>query len=213
RATLADFAGAVACGGFSYGDVLGAGEGWAKTIRFNANLADMFSAFFARPDTFALGICNGCQMLSSIASMIPGAEAWPKFTRNKSEQFEARFSFVEVEKSPSIFFAGMEGSRIPVAVAHGEGYADFSQQGDIDRVAVSMRFVDHRGEATERYPFNPNGSPAGITSVTTADGRFSVLMPHMERVHRTVAMSWHPESWGEASPWMRVFRNARRWIG
>ncbi|WP_322085775.1 phosphoribosylformylglycinamidine synthase [Burkholderia sp. BCC1999] len=213
RANLADFAGAVACGGFSYGDVLGAGEGWAKTIRFNANLADMFSAFFARPDTFALGICNGCQMLSSIASMIPGAEAWPKFTRNKSEQFEARFSFVEVEKSPSIFFAGMEGSRIPVAVAHGEGYADFSQQGDIDRVAIAMRFVDHRGEATERYPFNPNGSPAGITSVTTADGRFSVLMPHMERVHRTVAMSWHPESWGEASPWMRVFRNARRWIG
>ncbi|WP_175998102.1 phosphoribosylformylglycinamidine synthase [Burkholderia stabilis] len=213
RATLADFTGAVACGGFSYGDVLGAGEGWAKTIRFNANLADMFSAFFARPDTFALGICNGCQMLSSISSMIPGAEAWPKFTRNKSEQFEARFSFVEVEKSPSIFFAGMEGSRIPVAVAHGEGYADFSQQGDIDRVAVAMRFVDHRGEATERYPFNPNGSPAGITSVTTADGRFSVLMPHMERVHRTVTMSWHPESWGEASPWMRVFRNARRWIG
>ncbi|WP_419684116.1 phosphoribosylformylglycinamidine synthase [Burkholderia theae] len=213
RATLADFAGAVACGGFSYGDVLGAGEGWAKTVRFNANLADMFSAFFARPDTFALGICNGCQMMSSLASMIPGAEAWPKFTRNKSEQFEARFSFVEVEKSPSIFFAGMEGSRIPVAVAHGEGYADFSQQGDIDRVAVSMRFVDHRGEATERYPFNPNGSPAGITSVTTADGRFSVLMPHMERVHRTVAMSWHPESWGEASPWLRVFRNARRWIG
>ncbi|KML53882.1 phosphoribosylformylglycinamidine synthase [Burkholderia cepacia] len=213
RATLADFAGAVACGGFSYGDVLGAGEGWAKTVRFNANLADMFSAFFARPDTFALGICNGCQMMSSLASMIPGAEAWPKFTRNKSEQFEARFSFVEVEKSPSIFFAGMEGSRIPVAVAHGEGYADFSQQGDIDRVAISMRFVDHRGEATERYPFNPNGSPAGITSVTTADGRFSVLMPHMERVHRTVAMSWHPESWGEASPWLRVFRNARRWIG
>ncbi|MFL6668529.1 MAG: phosphoribosylformylglycinamidine synthase, partial [Burkholderia ambifaria] len=213
RATLADFAGAVACGGFSYGDVLGAGEGWAKTIRFNANLADMFSAFFARPDTFALGICNGCQMLSSLASMIPGAEAWPKFTRNKSEQFEARFSFVEVEKSPSIFFAGMEGSRIPVAVAHGEGYADFSQQGDIDRVAVAMRYIDHRGEATERYPFNPNGSPAGITSVTTADGRFSVLMPHMERVHRTVTMSWHPEGWDEASPWMRVFRNARRWIG
>ncbi|HDR8906811.1 TPA: phosphoribosylformylglycinamidine synthase, partial [Burkholderia multivorans] len=213
RATLADFAGAVACGGFSYGDVLGAGEGWAKTIRFNAKLADMFSAFFARPDTFALGICNGCQMLSSLSSMIPGADAWPKFTRNKSEQFEARFSFVEVEKSPSIFFTGMEGSRIPVAVAHGEGYADFSQQGDIERVAVAMRYVDHRGEATERYPFNPNGSPAGITSVTTADGRFTVLMPHMERVHRTVTMSWHPEGWGEASPWMRVFRNARRWIG
>ncbi len=213
RANLADFAGAVACGGFSYGDVLGAGEGWAKTIRFNDGLAEMFSTFFARPDTFALGICNGCQMLSSLASMIPGAEAWPKFTRNKSEQFEARFSFVEVQSSPSIFFAGMEGSRIPVAVAHGEGFADFSQQGDADRVAVAMRFVDHRGQATERYPFNPNGSPQGITSVTTADGRFTVLMPHMERVHRTVQMSWAPEGWGEASPWMRVFRNARRWLG
>ncbi len=213
RATLADFAGAVACGGFSYGDVLGAGEGWAKTIRFNAQLADMFSAFFARPDTFALGICNGCQMLSSLASMIPGAEAWPKFTRNKSEQFEARFSFVEVQSSPSIFFSGMEGSRIPVAVAHGEGFADFSQQGDQSKVAVAMRYVDHQGAATERYPFNPNGSPMGITSVTTADGRFSVLMPHMERVHRTVQMSWHPEGWGEASPWLRVFQNARRWLG
>ncbi len=213
RANLADFAGAVACGGFSYGDVLGAGEGWAKTIRFNEGLAEMFSTFFARPDTFALGICNGCQMLSSIASMIPGAEAWPKFTRNKSEQFEARFSLVEVQASPSIFFAGMEGSRIPVAVAHGEGFADFSQQGDASRVAVAMRYVDHRGQATERYPFNPNGSPAGITSVTTADGRFTVLMPHTERVHRTVQMSWSPEGWGEASPWMRVFRNARRWIG
>ncbi|MEX3526404.1 MAG: phosphoribosylformylglycinamidine synthase [Burkholderia sp.] len=213
RANLADFAGAVACGGFSYGDVLGAGEGWAKTIRFNDGLAEMFSTFFARPDTFALGICNGCQMLSSLASMIPGAEAWPKFTRNKSEQFEARFSFVEVQSSPSLFFAGMEGSRIPVAVAHGEGFADFSQQGDAGRVAVAMRFVDHRGEASERYPFNPNGSPQGITSVTTADGRFTVLMPHMERVHRTVQMSWAPEGWGEASPWMRVFRNARRWLG
>ncbi|POR53482.1 phosphoribosylformylglycinamidine synthase [Paraburkholderia eburnea] len=213
RATLADFAGAVACGGFSYGDVLGAGEGWAKTIRFNAKLADMFAAFFARQDTFALGICNGCQMLSSLASMIPGAEAWPKFTRNKSEQFEARFSLAEVQSSPSIFFAGMEGSRIPVAVAHGEGFADFSQQGDISKVAVAMRYVDHRGQATEGYPFNPNGSPQGITSVTTADGRFTVLMPHMERVHRTVTMSWHPEGWGEASPWLRAFQNARKWVG
>ncbi|WDD93899.1 phosphoribosylformylglycinamidine synthase [Burkholderia sp. FERM BP-3421] len=213
RATLADFAGAVACGGFSYGDVLGAGEGWAKTIRFNPQLADMFAAFFARQDTFALGICNGCQMLSSIASMIPGAEAWPKFTRNKSEQFEARLSLVEVQPSPSIFFAGMEGSRIPVAVAHGEGYADFSQQGDASRVAVAMRYVDHRGAATEAYPFNPNGSPDGMTSVTTADGRFTVLMPHMERVHRTLQMSWHPDDWSEASPWLRVFRNARRWLG
>ncbi|MBB3256727.1 phosphoribosylformylglycinamidine synthase [Paraburkholderia bannensis] len=213
RVTLADFAGGVACGGFSYGDVLGAGEGWAKTIRFNAQLADMFAAFFARQDTFALGICNGCQMLSSLSSMIPGAEAWPKFTRNKSEQFEARFSLAEVQSSPSIFFAGMEGSRIPVAVAHGEGFADFSQQGDISKVAVAMRYVDHRGQATESYPFNPNGSPQGITSVTTADGRFTVLMPHMERVHRTVTMSWHPESWGEASPWLRAFQNARKWVG
>ncbi|HWX10946.1 MAG TPA: phosphoribosylformylglycinamidine synthase [Trinickia sp.] len=213
RATLANFAGAVACGGFSYGDVLGAGEGWAKTVRFNPMLADMFAAFFGRPDTFALGICNGCQMMSSLASMIPGAEAWPKFTRNKSEQFEARFSLVRIESSPSIFFAGMEGSRIPVAVAHGEGFADFSQQGDASRVNVAMRFVDHRGEATERYPFNPNGSPSGITSVTTPDGRFTVLMPHTERVHRTVQMSWHPDGWDEASPWMRVFRNARRWLG
>jgi phosphoribosylformylglycinamidine synthase len=213
RATLADFAGAVACGGFSYGDVLGAGEGWAKTIRFNPQLADMFATFFGRADTFALGICNGCQMMSSLASMIPGADAWPKFTRNKSEKFEARFSLVEVEASPSIFFAGMEGSRIPVAVAHGEGFADFSQQGDASRVAVSMRYVDHRGQATEQYPFNPNGSPQGITSVTTTDGRFTVLMPHTERVHRTVTMSWHPEGWGEASPWMRVFQNARRWLG
>jgi phosphoribosylformylglycinamidine synthase len=215
RATLADFAGAVACGGFSYGDVLGAGEGWAKTIRFNAQLADMFTAFFARKDTFALGICNGCQMMSSLASMIPGAEAWPKFTRNKSEKFEARFSLVEVQPSPSLFFTGMEGSRIPVAVAHGEGFADFSQQGDASKVAVAMRFVDHRGQATEQYPFNPNGSPDGITSVTTPDGRFTVLMPHTERVHRTVQMSWHPEGWNanDGSPWLRVFQNARRWLG
>jgi phosphoribosylformylglycinamidine synthase len=215
RATLADFAGAVACGGFSYGDVLGAGEGWAKTIRFNAQLADMFAAFFARKDTFALGICNGCQMMSSLASMIPGAEAWPKFTRNKSEKFEARFSLVEVQPSPSLFFTGMEGSRIPVAIAHGEGFANFSQQGDASKAAVAMRFVNHRGEATEQYPFNPNGSPEGITSVTTPDGRFTVLMPHTERVHRTVQMSWHPQGWNanDGSPWLRVFQNARRWLG
>jgi phosphoribosylformylglycinamidine synthase len=215
RATLADFAGAVACGGFSYGDVLGAGEGWAKTIRFNSQLADMFAAFFGRNDTFALGICNGCQMMSSLASMIPGAEAWPKFTRNKSEKFEARFSLVEVQQSPSLFFTGMEGSRIPVAVAHGEGFADFSQQGDASKVAVAMRFVDHRGQATEQYPFNPNGSPNGITSVTTPDGRFTVLLPHPERVHRTVQLSWNPYGWSanDGSPWLRVFQNARRWLG
>ncbi|WP_244827915.1 phosphoribosylformylglycinamidine synthase [Caballeronia sp. TF1N1] len=214
RATLADFAGAVACGGFSYGDVLGAGEGWAKTIRFNPRLSDMFAAFFSRADTFALGICNGCQMMSNLASIIPGAEAWPKFTRNKSEQFEARFSLVEVESSPSIFFSGMEGSRIPVAVAHGEGFADFSQQGDAAKALVAMRFVDHHGRATEQYPFNPNGSPQGITSVTTPDGRFTVLMPHMERVHRNVQMSWTPDDWTtDGSPWLRVFQNARRFMG
>jgi phosphoribosylformylglycinamidine synthase len=214
RVTLADFAGAVACGGFSYGDVLGAGEGWAKTIRFNPRLADMFEAFFGRTDTFALGICNGCQMMSSLASMIPGADAWPKFTRNKSEQFEARFASVEIQSSPSIFFAGMEGSRIPVAVAHGEGFADFSQQGDPANALVAMRFIDNQGAATERYPLNPNGSPEGITSVTTPDGRFTVLMPHMERVHRNVQMSWTPADWtADASPWLRVFQNARRWVG
>jgi phosphoribosylformylglycinamidine synthase len=214
RVTLADFVGAVACGGFSYGDVLGAGEGWAKTIRFNPRLADLFAEFFGRTDTFALGICNGCQMMSSLASMIPGAEAWPKFTRNKSEQFEARFSLVEVQSSPSIFFAGMEGSRIPVAVAHGEGFADFSQQGDASKAQVAMRFIDHQGQATERYPFNPNGSEQGITSVTTPDGRFTVLMPHMERVHRNVQMSWTPEDWtNDGSPWLRAFQNARRWVG
>src|SRR5476651_1205655 len=214
RVTLADFAGAVACGGFSYGDVLGAGEGWAKTIRFNPRLADMFEAFFGRADTFALGICNGCQMMSSLASMIPGADAWPKFTRNKSEQFEARFASVEIQSSPSIFFAGMEGSRIPVAVAHGEGFADFSQQGDSANALVAMRFIDNQGAATERYPLNPNGSPEGITSVTTPDGRFPVLMPHMERVHRNVQMSWTPAAWtADASPWLRVFQNARRWVG
>ncbi|MDU0810617.1 MAG: phosphoribosylformylglycinamidine synthase [Burkholderia sp.] len=213
RANLKDFTGIVACGGFSYGDVLGAGEGWAKTIRFNDRLFAMFSEFFIRNNTFALGICNGCQMLASLASIIPGADAWPKFTRNKSEQFEARFSSVEIKKSPSIFFDGMEGSKIPVAVAHGEGFADFSQHGDINRVAIAMSYVDHYGLPTECYPLNPNGSPSGITSVTTDDGRFTVLMPHMERVCRTVTMSWHPENWGDVSPWMRAFRNARRWVG
>jgi len=213
RATLADFAGAVACGGFAYGDVLGAGEGWAKTIRFNPILADMFASFFGRHDTFALGVCNGCQMLSSIASMIPGAQDWPNFTRNKSEQFEARFATVEVTESPSIFFAGMAGSRIPVAVSHGEGFADFSKQGSHTNVLGALRYVDNLGQATERYPLNPNGSPGGLTSVTTADGRFTVVMPHPERVSRSATMSWHPEGWGDDSPWMRVFQNARKWVG
>ncbi len=213
RAKLNDFSGVIAVGGFSYGDVLGAGEGWAKTILFNARLAEQFAVFFNRADTFALGICNGCQMMSNLKAIIPGAQAWPKFTRNKSEQFEARFAMVEVTDSPSIFFNGMHGSQSAIAIAHGEGYADFSQTGDIEKAIVAMRFTDNKGQATEAYPYNPNGSPQGITSVTTLDGRFTVLMPHAERVFRAVQQSWHPESWGEDSPWMRMFRNARKWVG
>jgi phosphoribosylformylglycinamidine synthase len=213
RARLDDFKGFIAVGGFSYGDVLGAGEGWAKTILFNAKLAEQFAGFFNRGDTFALGICNGCQMMSNLKSIIPGAHAWPKFTRNKSEQFEGRFAMVEVADSPSIFFSGMAGTQSPIAVAHGEGFADFSQTGNIDEAIVAMRWIDNKGQATEAYPYNPNGSPRGITSVTTPDGRFTVLMPHAERVFRTVQQSWHPDSWGEYSPWMRMFRNARKWVG
>jgi phosphoribosylformylglycinamidine synthase len=213
RVSLQDFKGVIAVGGFSYGDVLGAGEGWSKTILYNAQMSDQFSAFFHRADTFALGICNGCQMMSNLKSIIPGAEAWPKFTRNKSERYEARFTMVEVADSPSIFFQGMAGTQAAIAVAHGEGFADFSQTGDIGKAIVAMRFVDHRGQPTEGYPYNPNGSPQGTTSVTTADGRFTVLMPHAERVFRSVQQSWHPDSWGEYSPWMRMFRNARVWVG
>ena len=198
--------------GFSYGDTLGAGEGWARSILFNPVLAEEFSAFFGRDDTFALGVCNGCQMLAALAPMIPGALAWPKFTRNRSEQFEARLSLVEVLDSPSIFLAGMAGSRIPIAVAHGEGYADFSQRGDAQAVLRAMRFVDHHGAPTEAYPANPNGSPGGLTAVTTADGRFTALMPHPERVFRNVQMSWTPGDRSDASPWMRMFRNARAWL-
>jgi phosphoribosylformylglycinamidine synthase len=212
RASLQDFTGAIAVGGFSYGDVLGAGEGWAKTILFNAQLAEQFAAFFGRSDTFALGICNGCQMMSNLKSIIPGAEAWPKFTRNKSEQFEARFAMVEVAESPSIFFAGMAGTQAPIAVAHGEGFADFSQTGSSADALVALCFIDNKGQASESYPYNPNGSPQGITSVTTGDGRFTVMMPHAERVFRTVNQSWHPDAWGEDSPWMRMFRNARKWV-
>ncbi|MCM0043787.1 MAG: phosphoribosylformylglycinamidine synthase [Burkholderiaceae bacterium] len=213
RATLADFTGLVAVGGFSYGDVLGAGEGWSKTILFNPALSDQFSGFFRRTDSFGLGICNGCQMMSSLKSIIPGAEHWPKFTRNQSEQFEARFAMVEVMESPSIFFAGMAGTQAPIAVSHGEGFANFAHTGDEQSVSVALRFVDHRGQPTETYPLNPNGSPSGMTSVTTADGRFTVMMPHPERVFRTVINSWHPDGWGEDGPWMRMFRNARKWVG
>ncbi len=213
RARLADFKGVIAVGGFSYGDVLGAGEGWAKTILFNPALAEQFAVFFQRGDTFGLGICNGCQMMSNLKSIIPGAQAWPKFTRNKSEQFEARFSMVEIAPSPSIFFNDMAGTRTPIAVAHGEGYADFTQTGAIDEALVALRYVDNLGQVTEQYPYNPNGSPRGIGAVTTPDGRFTVLMPHAERVFRTVLHSWAPEQWGEDAPWMRMFRNARQWVG
>ncbi len=213
RVRLADFQGIIAVGGFSYGDVLGAGEGWAKSILFNPALSDQFAQFFARLDTFGLGICNGCQMMSNLKSIIPGAQAWPKFTTNKSEKFEARFALVEVLDSPSIFFQGMAGTQSPIAIAHGEGYADFSQTGNLQEAIGAMRYVDNHGQATEVYPYNPNGSPGGLTSVTTPDGRFTVLMPHAERVFRTVQHSWAPESWGEESPWMRMFRNARKFVG
>jgi phosphoribosylformylglycinamidine synthase len=215
RFSLRDFKGIVGCGGFSYGDVLGAGEGWAKSIRFNPGVYDQFTAFFARDDVFGLGVCNGCQMMSALRDMIPGASHWPRFVRNKSEQFEGRFVMVEVTPSASLFFAGMEGSRIPVATAHGEGYAEFSDDAALAAAQpfVSLRFVDHRGRPTEAYPYNVNGSPQGITGLTTADGRYTILMPHPERVHRTVQMSWQPDGWPDASPWMRMFRNARAWLG
>jgi len=215
RISLADFKGYAACGGFSYGDVLGAGEGWAKSILFNARARDEFEAFFKRSDTFALGVCNGCQMMSNLHQLIPGAAAWPHFVKNKSEQFEARVAMVDVQRSPSLFFDGMAGSRLPVAVAHGEGYAEFAAAADIEAAQplVALRFVDNTGCVTGRYPLNPNGSPQGITGLTTPDGRFSILMPHPERVFRTVQNSWHPDSWGEDGPWLRMFRNARAWVG
>ncbi len=213
RVSLADFKGFAACGGFSYGDVLGAGQGWAKTILMNDACREEFAAFFQRPDTFALGVCNGCQMLSALKSLIPGAEHWPAFRRNAVEQFEARFVAVELLDSPSIFFAGMAGSQIPIVVSHGEGRAVFDQPADQAACLAAARFVDNHGAATEVYPCNPNGSPGGLTAVTTADGRFTAMMPHPERVFRTVQMSWHPADWGEDSPWLRMFRNARRWVG
>jgi phosphoribosylformylglycinamidine synthase len=215
RHTLAGFAGIVAGGGFSYGDVLGAGEGWAKSILFNARLRDAFAAYFARGDTFALGICNGCQMMSNLHDIIPGTAHWPHFVRNASEQFEARYAMLEVRPSPSLFFRDMDGSRIPVALAHGEGYAEFRDAAQLAAAQpyVALRFVDHCDEPTEVYPYNPSGSPEGITGLTTTDGRFTILMPHPERVFRSVQMSWHPDEWGELSPWYRMFANARRHVG
>ncbi len=213
RVNLKDFKGLVACGGFSYGDVLGAGQGWAKTILMHEGCRDEFAEFFNRKDTFALGVCNGCQMMSALKSLIPGAEHWPAFRRNRVEQFEARFVQTEVLASPSLFFTGMEGSLIPIVVSHGEGRAVFDNPADQAKCLSALRYVDNKGEPTEVYPYNPNGSPGGLTAVTTEDGRFTIMMPHPERVFRTVQMSWHPANWGEDAPWMRMFRNARRWVG
>jgi phosphoribosylformylglycinamidine synthase len=217
RQSLDAFRGMAACGGFSYGDVLGAGQGWAKSILFHNKLRDMFSAFFARQDSFALGVCNGCQMLSTLKELIPGADHWPRFVRNQSEQFEARYSQLEILASPALFFSGMQGSVLPIAVAHGEGRAEFSADGAAADVMnsglVTARYVDGRGAVATRYPQNPNGSPLGITGLTTADGRVTIMMPHPERVFRAVTNSWHPDEWGEDGPWMRMFRNARVWVG
>jgi phosphoribosylformylglycinamidine synthase len=212
RVSLEGFKGFAAGGGFAYGDVLGAGQGWAKTILFNSRARSEFERFFARSDTFALGACNGCQMMAALKELIPGAEDWPLFVRNRSEQFEARLVLVEIVLSPSILFAEMAGSRIPIATAHGEGRARF--QGDsLERALVAMRYVDNRGDPTEVYPYNPSGSPQGVTGLTTPDGRFTIVMPHPERVFRTVQMSWAPDRSVEDSPWMRMFRNARKWVG
>ncbi|EMH4084969.1 TPA: phosphoribosylformylglycinamidine synthase [Providencia stuartii] len=215
--SLAGFQTLVACGGFSYGDVLGAGEGWAKSILFNNQVRDEFAAFFARQDTLSLGVCNGCQMMSNLYELIPGAELWPRFVRNRSERFEARFSLVEVAKSPSLLLQDMVGSRMPIAVSHGEGLVEARNPAHIQQLEnhslVALRFVNNYGQVTEQYPANPNGSVNGITSVTSMDGRATIMMPHPERVFRTVSHSWHPENWGEDGPWMRIFRNARKQLG
>ncbi|MDH5425592.1 MAG: phosphoribosylformylglycinamidine synthase, partial [Gammaproteobacteria bacterium] len=210
RVDLNNFKGLVACGGFSYGDVLGAGEGWAKTILFNDKVRENFSQYFEREDTFSLGVCNGCQMMANLKDLIPGAQNWPHFVRNNSEQFEARFSMLEIVESPSILFKDMAGSQMPIAIAHGEGRAEYSK--DINSALAAARYIDHQGEATEQYPANPNGSPQGLTAFTTEDGRATIMMPHPERVFRAVQNSWHPDEWSEDGAWMRMFRNARVWV-
>lgn len=216
RISLQSFKGLAACGGFSYGDVLGAGTGWAQSILLNQRARDEFEQFLNRKDTFALGVCNGCQMMAQLQTIIPGSELWPRFKRNISEQFEARVCMVEIMPSPSLFFKGMAGSQLPIAVAHGEGLAQFNEPSQLQKISaanlVAMRYTDFSGAITERYPCNPNGSPAGITAVTNADGRITILMPHPERVFRTVQWSWHPKHWPELSPWARVFANARAWV-
>jgi phosphoribosylformylglycinamidine synthase len=216
KQSLTQFQGLVACGGFSYGDVLGAGEGWAKSILFNEQVREQFAAFFLRPDSFSLGVCNGCQMMSNLKSLIPGAELWPHFVTNQSERFEARVAMVEIQKNDSIFFSGMQGSRMPIAVSHGEGRAEFKSEADLlaaqNNQAIALQYVDNYGRVTQRYPANPNGSPLGIAGLTSRDGRATIMMPHPERVFRTVANSWHPQDWQEDGAWMRMFRNARVYL-
>ncbi|URL59152.1 phosphoribosylformylglycinamidine synthase [Luteibacter flocculans] len=213
RHHLKDFVGFAACGGFSYGDVLGAGRGWATSILYNDALREQFARFFEDGSRFALGVCNGCQMMSGLKDIIPDAKHWPQFLRNQSEQYEARLATLEILDSGSIFFRGMAGSRIPVAVAHGEGRVHFPSVCSPSKSHAAARFVDNRGKPTESYPLNPNGSPGGLAAFTAADGRVTIMMPHPERVFRTAQLSWHPEQWGEDSPWMRMFRNARAWVG
>jgi phosphoribosylformylglycinamidine synthase len=214
---LSDFQGLVACGGFSYGDVLGAGEGWAKSILFNAQMREQFAAFFERGDTFALGVCNGCQMMAQLAPIIPGATHWPRFVRNRVEQFEARASLVEVLSTPSILLAGMSGSVLPIAVSHGEGRAEFADTVQAaaceNSGTIGLRYVEERGVIASRYPANPNGSPNGLAALCSQDGRVTVMMPHPERVFRNAQMSWRPAGSSEYSGWMRLFRNARAWLG
>jgi phosphoribosylformylglycinamidine synthase len=215
RDDLSGYQGLVACGGFSFGDVLGAGGGWARSILFHERTRDMFAEFFARSDSFALGVCNGCQMFSHLRELVPGASHWPRFQRNRSEQFEARFSLVEIIESPSLFLEGMAGSRLPIATSHGEGRAVFDS--DADRYAASFtiaaRYVDNHGEVADCYPYNPNGSADGICALSNEDGRVTIIMPHPERVALTSQNSWHPDGWGEDGPWMRMFRNARVAVG
>lgn len=231
--SLAGMHGLIACGGFSYGDVLGAGEGWAKSILFQPQVREMVATFFARTDTFSLGVCNGCQMLSNLHEIIPGAEHWPRFVRNRSEQYEARLALVRILPNPSILLAGMEGSRMPIAVAHGEGRAEFSSDASREALMesglVGMQFVDGKGEVATRYPANPNGSPQGIAGLTTRDGRVTIMMPHPERIFRQIQHSWMPREWRhrgttqnaqgavghvtqDDGPWMQLFRNARAWL-
>jgi phosphoribosylformylglycinamidine synthase len=234
RVSLKDFRGVAACGGFSYGDVLGAGEGWAKSVMFNDHARAEFSAFFQREDAFGLGVCNGCQMMSNLKSIIPGSAHWPRFVQNQSERYEGRFVSVKIEESPSLFFRDMAGSVLPIAVAHGEGYAEFitpaAMQACSNSGLVSARFVDNKQALalaqstlaqrakeelmyTEQYPLNPNGAPQGMTALTTTTGRVTIMMPHPERVHRSVCMSYSLPEWGEDSPWMKLFYNARTWVG